>query len=918
MKGNIMSTQCLNSRGPKSMVLVRAARAILGALGVAFITLPLLLVTSLPAFASPANFRGFRATSPQPPEDLARSGVSVVRIVSSFVEQTTTVSIAGHRIQIPTPTATPTVVAQCTGLGVIVASWDSTKTDDQNNWVFTDSSLLNPICTESTNASKLSLSSVDIFLSTAYSTNLTHFSLTSATPSFHCQDTTCNLGPALISFATPKTETLPYADLATTDLTQEAQVELTQSATSAVLPPANATGQQLATEVATFVTPSRMLTNPTNPPTPEAGAPAVNSTGQIVGMHLASSPISATNMSNFMNQQAELKNFATKHTNTVQKEWELGIQDYYSKNDVKDAQKAFEAATSANKQFDGATSLAQQIGQEKPSNPANNGNDQGSGSNAISSLFGKLSLISVALLGVALVLLVVLIIFMTRLFKRSSHRRDFEQDLQDAERRATAEVEAIRRQSRRRIADQPTLVPPPMTSPAPSTPPASYRPVASPVPPASPLPGAPNANNAYGAQPALEVPCPYCDYMLPRTATQCPNCHNKILTADSGPFVRVLPSSPQQYSPVPPNQFIDDQPTIPNSPTSGPAGSRSGLGKLFDAEQTLPNAGSRFDASSTQPILSRSQIEANSRLQAARQEGFIVVPRTNRGLKRKYKANEDSVFAAQGARRANGGMQEVGVFVVADGMGGHANGQDASQTAIQRIKEYIIPHLDDSRPMSLEDFRQLLMDAVKEANKAVHLRNMEQHADMGTTITAALVVNIPSSKTMPDGREITAPFTACVVNVGDSRTYLYREGEGLRKLTLDHSVVASLVAAGIIQEDDIYTHPKRNQIYRSLGEKMDVEVDSFVEPLLPNDTLLLCSDGLWDMVRDPVIEATIKNNMPDLENVGDSLIQAALKGGGEDNVSIIVVEVPQEVKMPGTPGIQVLDIPGKDVPGKDG
>ncbi|GCE19490.1 hypothetical protein KDK_32900 [Dictyobacter kobayashii] len=192
-----------------------------------------------------------------------------------------------------------------------------------------------------------------------------------------------------------------------------------------------------------------------------------------------------------------------------------------------------------------------------------------------------------------------------------------------------------------------------------------------------------------------------------------------------------------------------------------------------------------------------------------------------------------------------------------------------------------------------EAYARLLAEGVQEANLAVHQNNMQQNGDMGTTITATLVV---------DGM-------AYIVNVGDSRTYLYRPSTGLRKVTTDHSVVASLVDAGIIKPDDIYTHPKRNQIYRSLGEKPGVEVDSFKEALQPGDKLLLCSDGLWDMVRDPKIESVVKAPDSNPAIVGEALIKAALEGGGEDNVSVIVVHVTEPVETAGMPRMQLIAKP---------
>ena len=177
--------------------------------------------------------------------------------------------------------------------------------------------------------------------------------------------------------------------------------------------------------------------------------------------------------------------------------------------------------------------------------------------------------------------------------------------------------------------------------------------------------------------------------------------------------------------------------------------------------------------------------------------------------------------------------------------------------------------------MLSDTFLPLLSEGVQYANHKVYQYNQEHRANMGTTITATLV----------------SGATAYVVNVGDSRTYLHRKASGLSQITRDHSLVAALVEAGIIQPDDIYTHPRRNQIYRCLGEKPRVEVDAFVVPLADGDTLLLCSDGLWEMVRDPQIEAILSGPTSTPSQKVDTLVQAALAGGGVDNVSVIVVRV---------------------------
>src|SRR5581483_7946767 len=276
-------------------------------------------------------------------------------------------------------------------------------------------------------------------------------------------------------------------------------------------------------------------------------------------------------------------------------------------------------------------------------------------------------------------------------------------------------------------------------------------------------------------------------------------------SAPPPPLVQASPS------PVVPSNSVSEQPTI----EMVQGGVKNGN---TDMEQTIP-----FDMQQM----------------TGRRLGFAVGTRSDPGIKRKYKPNEDSLFAAQGMLNGSSTPPQFGLFVIADGMGGHANGQDASRLAIQTIIDYLLPKLSGHAGVVPENsYEQLLVEGVQTANQAVHQHNMDQRADMGTTVTAALIVDT----------------VAYVANVGDSCTYLYREGEGLKKITNDHSVVASLVEAGIIKPDDIYTHPKRNQIYRSLGEKSVVEVDTFTVHLLPGDKMLLCSDGLWDMVRDPLIQ----------------------------------------------------------------
>ncbi len=268
--------------------------------------------------------------------------------------------------------------------------------------------------------------------------------------------------------------------------------------------------------------------------------------------------------------------------------------------------------------------------------------------------------------------------------------------------------------------------------------------------------------------------------------------------------------------------------------------------------------------------------------------GIRVAGLTDPGLRRKADPNQDTILALHGARLQDGEPQPFGIFVVADGMGGHQFGREASIHAIEKIVEHILAPLMDGTVLSEEAVLELLKESVIHANAALYGRNLRQHADMGTTVTAALVTG----------------DIAHLVNVGDSRIYHLQPNFPLRQITLDHSVVAGLVAAGVIKPDDIYTHPKRNQIYRSLGEKEEVEIDAFRIALQPGDMLLLCSDGLWEMVRDPRLEALLRVH-PEPQQVAYALIEEANSNGGVDNISAVVVKMLDEQYSPQQTGIQI-------------
>jgi PPM family protein phosphatase len=210
--------------------------------------------------------------------------------------------------------------------------------------------------------------------------------------------------------------------------------------------------------------------------------------------------------------------------------------------------------------------------------------------------------------------------------------------------------------------------------------------------------------------------------------------------------------------------------------------------------------------------------------------------------------NEDSVLTLEASVLEQDGHLPVALYVIADGMGGHESGEVASSIAVRTIGSIVNSALiapmvaGETVARDASTCGGLLRQAVIEANRRINNLAQDRHSDLGTTIVAALLV----------GGQVS------VANVGDSRAYVWQGGQ-LSPLTRDHSLVAQLVTAGQIAPDDIYTHPRRNEIYRALGDARlsEAEVDVFSHQLKPGDGVLLCSDGLWDFVRDPAIAAIV-------------------------------------------------------------
>jgi protein phosphatase len=240
--------------------------------------------------------------------------------------------------------------------------------------------------------------------------------------------------------------------------------------------------------------------------------------------------------------------------------------------------------------------------------------------------------------------------------------------------------------------------------------------------------------------------------------------------------------------------------------------------------------------------------------------------------------NEDSLLVLELDRVHRSMSEPIGLFVVADGMGGHAAGDVASGLAINTMarkmaSELLAPQLTGDLDMESFDAKRWLEDSVETANAAVYSHRLSAGTNMGTTLVAALVIG----------------NVAYVANVGDSRAYLIAEKDGIKQITTDHSLVERLITLGQITPDEARTHPQRNVIYRTVGDKQDVEIDSFVQKLNPGDSLLLCSDGLNGAVDDIDIVRHVSRSLSP-QQACERLVEAANANGGDDNATVIIVQ----------------------------
>ncbi len=233
---------------------------------------------------------------------------------------------------------------------------------------------------------------------------------------------------------------------------------------------------------------------------------------------------------------------------------------------------------------------------------------------------------------------------------------------------------------------------------------------------------------------------------------------------------------------------------------------------------------------------------------------------TGKGMVRKI--NQDSFYTDA----------EHGIFLVCDGMGGHAAGDVASRCAVGAISTYI----KENMPLGLDDekIKQLMHDAVNYANTLVYSRSKadSKYQGMGTTVAFVMIYL----------------DTIYYLNIGDSRIYLFRDGN-LQRKTEDHTVTDELLKSGEITSLEAENHPAKHMLTRALGTDKETSADFSKEKLLKNDIILLCSDGLTNMLSDEDIKHhLIAEENPQL--IAQNLVNKANENGGTDNITVIIVK----------------------------
>lgn len=292
--------------------------------------------------------------------------------------------------------------------------------------------------------------------------------------------------------------------------------------------------------------------------------------------------------------------------------------------------------------------------------------------------------------------------------------------------------------------------------------------------------------------------------------------------------------------------------------------------KLFGRKRREPVG----DTATTAP-LTNHQIQSILENQNPRYEIQQLIAASGQSVGRQREHNEDSLLAVTSTISGSSGSVPFGLYIVADGMGGHQFGEVASNAAIRIMAGYIMRAFHSymfnlpTQPMQ-EPLQEIMDAAIREAHRFVQ----REAPGSGTTVTAALVL----------GQQVT------IAHVGDSRAYaVYPDGR-FSAVTRDHSLVARLEELGHLSADEAANFPHRNVLIRALGQGQTLDPDIFTVPFPQPGYLMLCSDGLWGVLAEQDIYRAIIE-APGLPRACYNLVEAANMAGGPDNISVVLVQL---------------------------
>lgn len=295
---------------------------------------------------------------------------------------------------------------------------------------------------------------------------------------------------------------------------------------------------------------------------------------------------------------------------------------------------------------------------------------------------------------------------------------------------------------------------------------------------------------------------------------------------------------------------------------------------LFRAKKPQP-AARTMDEQQTQPLPSKVKNGNDDLDLPCYPPQFAVGSGQSVGRSRDH--NEDTIFHLATAFADCGTPQALGLFIVADGMGGHSHGEIASNAATRAAADYLLSNLF-SEPVITGNSQpgNSLQELLALAVQAAHLAVVKQAPGGGTTLTLAVAVK----------------DQVCLAHVGDSRAYVIENDGKMKAVTTDHSLVRRLVDLGQLTEEQSRSFPQKNVLYRALGQVEPLNPDLFTFNIPEQGMLMLCSDGLWGVVDEMEIARIIKET-PELTSCCQKLVNAANQAGGPDNISVILVKFRQ-------------------------